>query len=74
MVSLLLMRSRNQEAGVLYTSSCGHCNYSRLGGAERQEPESKAFMKWGTKVRTAADSDEVAGFITRQYEPQRGRH
>ena len=41
---------------------CGHWSHSRLGMAQRQEPESKALSTRETEVRTAADSDGVVGF------------
>lgn len=41
---------------------CGHWSHSRLGRAERQEPESKALRTRETEVRTAAGSDRVVGF------------
>lgn len=65
------MTSKSHKASVL--GADGHRSYSGLGVAERQEPESKALMTWGTEARAAADSDDVAGFITMQHEPQKGR-
>lgn len=55
----VLTRSRNQKASMLGASSLWTLSLLQTCAAEKQGPESKAFMTRGTEVRTAADSDGI---------------